>query len=110
MTKSKKLKLEWTQEALDSMWEAWTFVASRGEDTADKMISDLEKRIKKLEALPFLGPPVPELLQDEREYRQVILKKWPYRVIYRVSEDEKEIYILRIHPMRIPLETWLEEE
>lgn len=106
--RSKDWQLQWTEEGIDSLWEGWTFIASRSEDQADRMIEEAQRKVGTLREHPYLGPVTPELEELPLDYRQLLLSPWPYRVIYRVEEESETIWILRIHPTRMPLEGWTE--
>ena len=107
--KSRKWQIQWTDEAFNSLCDCCDFLAERDEDKAIEMEQDVYSRIESLEEHPYLGPVVPELEQEPLEYRQLVIRSWPYRVIYRVEEESKNIWILRVHPAKIPIEQWLEE-
>ena len=102
--RSKSWQIQWTEEAIDSLWGSWKFVASRNEKAADKMIQEIQERVEHLVEHPSLGPVVPELEEEKEKYRQLVVLPWPYRVIYRIEEEVETIWILRVHPARIPLE------
>ncbi len=108
--KSKSWQLQWTEEAVDSLWKGWSFVASQNEEAADRMIQEIQARVEHLLEHPSLGPVVPELQEEKHKYRQLLVLHWPYRVIYRTDEELRIIWILRVHPARIPLDFNFEEE
>jgi len=107
-TKEYNFELLWTEEGTDSLWEAWHFLAEKSEDNADSMAERAFERVEILSKHPYLGARVPELLKEKLPYRQLVLSKWPYRIIYRVDEQEEKVFILCLHPTKIPLEMFFD--
>mgnify|MGYP001553555968 CR=1 FL=1 len=107
--RSRDWQIQWTEEGIDSLWEGWAFIASRSEEQADRMVEAAQRKVGNLQEHPYLGPVAPELEGEPLEYRQLVLSPWPYRAIYRVEEALETIWILRIHPTKMPLEEWLED-
>jgi len=77
------------------------YIALNNPDAARKVGQNLLNKTKELSLFPFKGQIVPEF--NSPEIRQVILK--PYRIVYRVEEDKKQISIARFwHSLQDSLE------
>ena len=112
MARKKKPKeiefsIHWTEEAIDSLWSTWEWLAERNEKAAEALDSLVEKKVLRLLEYPYSGPIVPELL-DLEEYRQILLSK-NHRLLYRVDDETGYIWILLIQPTRLPLSRFLGE-
>jgi toxin ParE1/3/4 len=67
------------------------YIAQDNPEAARKLGQRLLIKTKELSQFPFKGQKVLEF--DEPNIRQLILK--PYRIIYRVEEDKKQVSIAR---------------
>jgi toxin ParE1/3/4 len=67
------------------------YIAATNPDAARKVGQSLLDKTKELSQFPFKGQKVPEF--DSSDIRQVILR--PYRIVYRVEEQKKQISIAR---------------
>ncbi|MBN3892854.1 MAG: type II toxin-antitoxin system RelE/ParE family toxin [Nostoc sp. JL31] len=67
------------------------YIAQDNPEAARKLGKRLLVKTKELSQFPFKGQKVSEF--DEPNIRQLILK--PYRIIYRVEEDKKQVSIAR---------------
>jgi addiction module RelE/StbE family toxin len=80
-----------TRPAVDDLAEIVRFIsrdnAAAGERTGFRLVEAAES----LGELPLRGRIVPE--RKHRDCREVILK--PYRIVYRVKEEEKLVEVLR---------------
>jgi len=112
-------EVRWTDRALDTFDEAWAWIAETNEEKADEFQVETLQRIEQLEELPLLGPivsemtaaqstAVPELIAFLQDKRQLVISK-SHRAIYRVDEENLVVYILLIHPTRLPLSRLLRE-
>lgn len=95
--------LIWTEEASQSLWDVWEWIAEQNQEKADILYDEIRTKIELLATHPLLGPILPELTQNET--RQLIISKH-YRVVYRVEQSSYRVFILTIHPIRIPLPLW----
>lgn len=95
--------LIWTEEASQSLWNVWEWIAEQSQEKADILYDEIRTKIELLAKHPLLGLPLPEFTQNNT--RQLIISKH-YRVIYRVEQSSQRIFILTIHPIRIPLSLW----
>ncbi|MBW4686135.1 MAG: type II toxin-antitoxin system RelE/ParE family toxin [Komarekiella atlantica HA4396-MV6] len=67
------------------------YIAHDNPEAARKICQRLLEKTKELSQFPFKRQKVSEF--DEPDIRQLILK--PYRIIYRVEEDKKQVSIAR---------------
>ena len=67
------------------------YIAMNNPEVARKVGQNLLNKTKELGQFPFKGQMVPEF--NISDIRQVILK--PYRIVYRVEEDKKQISVAR---------------
>jgi addiction module RelE/StbE family toxin len=67
------------------------YIAQDNPEAAKKLGQRLLAKTKELSQFPFQGQKVSEF--DEPNIRQLILK--PYRIIYRIEEDKKQVSIAR---------------
>lgn len=78
------------------------YIALNNPEAARKLGQLLIEKTKELSKFHFQGKKVPEF--DDSNFRQLVLK--PYRIIYRVEEDKKQVSIARFwHSSRETLET-----
>lgn len=66
------------------------YIAQDNPEAARKLGQQLLKKTEELSQFPFKGQKVPEF--DEPNIRQLILK--PYRIIYRIEEEKKQVRIV----------------
>jgi toxin ParE1/3/4 len=67
------------------------YIALTNPEAARTLGQKLIQKTRELNQFPFKGQKVPEF--DEPNIRRLVLK--PYRIIYRVEEDKKQISIAR---------------
>lgn len=67
------------------------YIALNNPEAALKLGQSLLDKTKELSLFPFKGQKVPEF--NDTNIRQLILR--PYRIVYRVEEDKKQISIAR---------------
>ncbi|BAT54113.1 plasmid stabilization system [Nostoc sp. NIES-3756] len=67
------------------------YIALTNPEAARKLGQKLIQKANELSQFPFKGQKVPEF--DDANIRQLTLK--PYRIVYRVEEDKKQISIAR---------------
>ncbi|WP_193194212.1 type II toxin-antitoxin system RelE/ParE family toxin [Nostoc sp. MG11] len=67
------------------------YITQDNPEAVRKIGQHLLEKTKELSQFPFKGQKVSEF--DEPDIRQLILK--PYRIIYRVEEDKKQVSIAR---------------
>jgi toxin ParE1/3/4 len=67
------------------------YIALTNPEAARKLGQNLLEKTQQFSQFPFRGQKVPEF--NDPNIRQLILK--PYRIVYRVEEDKKQISIAR---------------
>lgn len=67
------------------------YIALSNPKAARKLGQRLLEKTKELSQFPLLGQKVPEF--EDSNIRQLILK--PYRIVYRIEEDKKQVSIAR---------------
>jgi plasmid stabilization system protein ParE len=99
----KAFEIIWTQEAQQALWSLWSWLADKSEDKADALFEEIREKVELLAKHPLLGPLLPE--GEDTLARQLLVSKH-YKVIYRVEQDTQSVFILTIHPTRIPFALW----
>ena len=93
----------WTQEAQQALWSVWSWLADKSEDKAEAFYKELRDKVALLAKHPLLGPLLPEV--EDTSARQLVVSKH-YKVIYRIEQHTQSVFILTIHPTRIPFALW----
>lgn len=81
------MKVVWTNEARNRLFEIEDYIAHEAPANAVKFVQKLIDRAKILETSPDSGRKIPEY--DFEDYRE--LTEGNYRIIYRVKKDVVEI-------------------
>ena len=81
------MKIIWTNEARNRLFEIEYYIAQDSPDTATAFVQKLIDRVKILANFPNSGRKVPEF--DSEDYRELI--EGNYRIIYRTKKDVIEI-------------------
>ncbi|WKL55751.1 type II toxin-antitoxin system RelE/ParE family toxin [Asticcacaulis sp. ZE23SCel15] len=71
------------------MRQAFNFIRAENPQSADKLITAIQKSISLIETKPFIGRFDPE--DNTREWS---IPRWPYVIVYRVSGEN--IDVLRV--------------
>ena len=85
-------KIVWTLQARDDLGDIVRFIATDNPTTAEILGYSLISRVDSLEQFPLLGRMVPEV--GDQTVREIVFR--PYRIIYRVGEEQQLLTILRI--------------
>ena len=80
-------EVRWTVQAADDLEAIVEFISRDSEHYARLLAVDILEAVKRLETLPELGRPVPEITTPD--IREILCGD--YRVIYRVRADLVEI-------------------
>lgn len=96
-------EIVWTEEAQQALWNVWAWLAEHNEEKADALYEELRDKVALLAKHPLLGPLMPEM--SHLSTRQLVVSKH-YKVIYRIEQDTQSVFILTIHPTRMPLAMW----
>lgn len=81
------MKLTWTNEALEKLFEIELFISKDSPEKAKKFINYLVDRGESLIKNPQIGRIVPEI--SNPNIRELIAKK--YRIVYHIQPDQIEI-------------------
>ena len=80
-----------SQKAVRDLEAIVRYIALNNPEAAKKLGQRLLEKTKELSQFPFKGQKVAEF--DDPNIRQLILR--PYRIVYRVEEDKKQVSIAR---------------
>jgi addiction module RelE/StbE family toxin len=81
------VRVHWTNKALDHLLAIHQYVAQNSEIYADRLVDRLTRRSEQIGLFPESGRMVPEYKRVD--IREVIER--PYRIIYRVKEDQVDV-------------------
>jgi len=79
--------VNWTDEALEKLWEIEQYIGSNSPKNAESFVNYLIEQGESIGINPHIGRIVPEI--SNPEIRELIVKK--YRIVYRVQEQKIEI-------------------
>ena len=82
----------WSQTAVDDLRQIVEFIALDDTKAATSLANRVLRRIERAAEFPFSNRAVPE--KAEEAIREIIWR--PYRIIYRVDDEQGAIHILRI--------------
>jgi len=85
-------KIVFTKPAIADLEGLVSFIARDNPQAAEQFGYEIIAKAEKLDLFPLLGRVVPEFKIEN--IREVIHR--PYRIVYRVREDQKLIEILRV--------------
>jgi toxin ParE1/3/4 len=90
---SKTYKINWANVAENDLIEIIEYISINSPVDALKILQKIKKMASSLHSLPERGRVVPEL-QDQSIliYREIVIPPW--RIIYRISDDE--VYVLTV--------------
>jgi plasmid stabilization system protein ParE len=89
------MRVRFVPEADEEVSEATAFLFERSPRAAERFLADVDHAIQLLLRFPRLGSPLP------RNLRRLLLKVFPYRIIYRIEGDEIVVYAVA-HVRRRP--------
>ncbi|TDI94180.1 MAG: type II toxin-antitoxin system RelE/ParE family toxin [Caldithrix sp.] len=81
------MRVVWTQEALDRLFDIEDFISQNSPQRAVRFINYLMQRGEGLSKNPLIGRIVPEI--SSPNIREIIVKK--HRIIYKIQENKIEI-------------------
>jgi len=81
------VRVVWTQEALDRLFDIEDFISQNSPQRAVRFINYLMQRGEGLSKNPRIGRIVPEI--SNPNIREIIAKK--YRIVYKIQENKIEI-------------------
>ena len=85
-------KIVWTLRSREDLRDIASFIAKDNPDAAIRLGDLIFGRVDSLEEFPELGRVVPE--RNQPAIREIVVRS--YRIIYRVSKNEKTVEILRV--------------
>jgi addiction module RelE/StbE family toxin len=85
-------KIIWSEEALDDLRTIVLFIAQDNAAVAESFGYQIISKVEALAEFPRIGRVVPE--ENDELIREIILR--PYRIIYKVLDEQKVIAISRI--------------
>ena len=85
----------WTKKAKTQLEKSVKYIReNQGKYYAEIVLHGLLKQIELLESFPKAGQKEPILEYKILKYRYLV--KWSYKIIYRITTDEKIAYIVRV--------------
>ena len=81
------MKIKWTHEALDRLFEIEDFISQDSPERAGKFVGQIIEHAESLSDKPLRGRTVPEI--SDPDIRELIFKK--YRIVYRVKGNSLDI-------------------
>jgi addiction module RelE/StbE family toxin len=85
-------KIVFTKPAIADLEALVSYISRDNPQAAEQFGYDIVEKAEKLDQFPLLGRVVPEFKIEN--IREIIHR--PYRIVYRVREDQKVIEILRV--------------
>src|SRR4051812_39445771 len=83
--------------AQEEINESYLFYKERSEKLADRFMSAVQKLFDTLSATPDMFPKMRD------DYRQTIVKKFPFVIIYEVLEHDRTVFVSHVfHTSRDP--------
>jgi len=92
------VKINWTRQAIEDIYEIREYYRPRSEKYAEQLTEKVFEKANHLKQYPQMGRMVPEV--ERSEIRELIYKN--YRIIYHVVSDN-QIDILAVHNGLRPL-------
>ncbi|MGN1301704.1 MAG: type II toxin-antitoxin system RelE/ParE family toxin [Clostridia bacterium] len=91
-----KYELILTDRAKHDLEDIYEYIAKSlmAEKAAEKLINKFEKNILRLENMPESCSIIEEFEERKKQYRKLIINN--YVAIYRIDEENKKVYIIRI--------------
>ena len=93
------MKVYWTQNAIKHLTNIYEYIALNSPTYARRMVDRITQRSEQISTQPFSGRKVPEY--ETEDIRELIEK--PYRIIYRLKQDQIDILAV-IHGAQLPPE------
>lgn len=91
-----KYELILTDRAKHDLEDIYEYIAKSlmAEKAAEKLINKFEKNILRLENMPESCSIIEKFEERKKQYRKLIINN--YVAIYRIDEENKKVYIIRI--------------
>jgi addiction module RelE/StbE family toxin len=92
------MNVRWTEAALADLQAAEAYIARHSEQYARAMVERIFDRSELLASQPRLGPLVPEY--EDETLRELFVE--PYRMVYRLLDDQVDIVAVVHGARRMP--------
>ena len=93
------MKIFFSSNAKSDLSEIVHYISEDNPQAAREWTNSIFESVKKLSCFPKLGRIVPEYFEDS--IREII--KGQYRIVYKISQVDKNICIIAIHHSKRPL-------
>ena len=90
------MKVHWTNNAVDHLVNIYEYISLNSPTYAKRMVDIITRRSSQIAGNPLSGRMVPEY--QAKDIRELIEK--PYRIIYRVKQDQIDVLAV-IHGARL---------
>jgi len=90
------MRVRWTHNAIEHLANIYEYIALNSPFYAKQMVDRITRRSAQIGDQPFSGRKVPEYQADD--IRELI--ETPYRIIYRVKQDQIDVLAV-IHGARL---------
>jgi plasmid stabilization system protein ParE len=87
------MRIQYTEQALDDLESISAYYRAISTNLANGIVSEIERRIGQLAALPLIAPET-----DEPGIHELIVIRYPYKVYYRI--DDHRVVIMHIRDAR----------
>lgn len=86
-----------SQRALTELLESWEWYEDRQDGLGNRFRQEIEKYLVHISSNPFVGT------KRRRAYFEIVVKRFPYIIIYRLDRRSKTIFVSTIfHTSRNP--------
>jgi toxin ParE1/3/4 len=90
------MKIYFTTRAKSDMAEIVEYISQDNPQAAKKWANAIFDSVNGLDDFPEIGRIVPEYAEDT--IREIIIGQ--YRIVYKINQPQKEIYIITVHHSR----------
>ena len=92
------MRVHWTNNAIEHLANIYEYIALNSPTYAKQMVNRITRRSAQIGDQPFSGRQVPEYQADD--IRELIEN--PYRIIYRLKQDQIDLWPLFTAPAYCP--------
>lgn len=91
-----KYELILTDRAKQELEDIYEYISKSlmAEKAAENLINKIERNILRLETMPESCSIIEEFKERKKQYRKLIINN--YLAIYRIDEEKRKVYIIRI--------------
>ena len=94
------MKIEWTNQAENRIYDIAAYIALDSIMEAEKWIDNIFNYVQRLEIFPESGRYVPEL-PSRKDLRELVFKN--YRIIYRIEKTKVFIFTVQNYKQILPI-------